>query len=840
MLRDQSLTYVSLFSSAGIGCYGFQMEGYHCIATNELLARRLDVQRCNCKCEYDTGYIEGDITAETTKQLIYQEISRWRERGNDRVDVVIATPPCQGISVINHKKGPGEINRNSLVVESVKIIQEIMPRFFIFENVMAFEKTLCVTPDNRTVPIGEYVREALGADYIISGRILNFMNYGSNSSRTRTLMIGVSKQYRNNITPFDLYPDYRHEKTLRDVIFDLPSLEWGEISSNDFFHAFRTYDVKMRSWIHDLKEGQSAFDNEDPLKRPHRIVDGKLIENIRKNRDKYTRQPWDRFVQCVHTRNDQLAAQNTIHPAEDRVFSIRELMRMMTVPDGFRWLDFSLDALNKMTEHQKVELYKKHEINIRQCLGEAVPTEIMRQIAVKIRSSLFARRRDSTGINKIIAEFSLGERNSLVTFLSENPMNLDVATLMRITELCNAQRDENAAFYTNKFIVNEIMGWLPSFSKPNIRILEPSVGAGGFLPFLFKRYEDIPNVTLDVLDVDEESMETLELLLNKVGIPSNFTVNRICCDFLTWQPVGHYDLAVGNPPFSKLKKRTPLIEKALASNRNQRTNNLAAMFLEKCMRISDCVALVLNKNILDTEEYAATRDLLRGVKIESIIDFGRYGFTGVSIETMCAVVFPRRKPKGTVTYSMKYNKRHTRSQNYITDPAYPSFVIYRDEQFDAVASKLEFGVFEVFRDRKITKSITTRQQSKDSMWVIKARNIDEDGGGVTHIPGYDAFLPRVALEDLPIARFVNDTSVYLTPNMTYNPRVIDNLPDVVPDGSVAVLIPKVPLRLTQKQKAYYSTDEYRYFYRIARNLSTQSINVDANSVFFYGVLKDDS
>ena len=74
--------------------------------------------------------------------------------------------------------------------------------------------------------------------------------------------------------------------------------------------------------------------------------------------------------------------------------------------------------------------------------------------------------------------------------------------------------------------------------------------------------------------------------------------------------------------------------------------------------------------------------------------------------------------------------------------------------------------------------------------------------------------------------------------MTYNPRVIENLDDAIPDGSVAVLIPKETMRLTKKQIEYYSSDEYRHFYGVARNLSTQSINVDKASVFFYGVLKE--
>lgn len=838
MLKDKSMTYVTLFSSAGVGCHGFQMEGYRCIATNEIIERRMQVQRCNHKCEYDSGYIVGDITSDVIKQRIYSEIRKWKHKGNDRVDVIIATPPCQGISVINHKKNDKEINRNSLVVESVEIIRQINPRFFIFENVMAFQKTLCITPDGRTVPIGEYVREVLGKDYVISGRILNFMNYGSNSSRTRTLMIGVDKAYRNNITPYDLYPEFRPEKTLREVIYDFPRLEWGEIYVDDFYHAFRTYKSEMREWIHDLKEGESAFDNDSPEKRPHRVVNGQIVENIRKNRDKYTRQPWDRFIQCVHTRNDQLAAQNTIHPEQDRVYSIRELMAMMTIPDDFRWVDMSLEELNALSNKEKLDVYKSHEMNIRQCLGEAVPTEIMRQLAAAIRNKLAQKRCESIEINRIIADYHLDNRENLRAFLRDNPMELDVASLMRITELCNARREKNAAFYTNKFIVNEIMGSLPTFSKDEIRILEPSVGAGSFIPFLFRRYENVPHVILDVVDIDPDSIETFDIMLEKLDIPQNFTINRICQDFLTYRTIHRYDLAVGNPPFSKLKERTPEIELSLASNANHVTNNLSEMFLEKCIRCSDCVALVLNKTLLSTEEFEDTRNLLRQMRIETIIDFGRYGFTGVSIETMCLIVYPKMKPKETSVYSMKFNRKSVREQSYLTDKRFPYFIIYRDEDFDAVADKLIFNVFSVFRDRQITKSITSSERVGPSLWVIKAKNIDDDGQGITHIPGYDVYLPEEIAVTLSAYQYVDDSSVYLTPNMTYNPRVIENLPGIIPDGSVAVLIPKKPLRLTKRQRAYFSTEEYRRFYGIARNLSTQSINVDKTSVFFYGVLKE--
>ena len=80
MLKDKTMTYISLFSSAGVGCYGFHMEGFECVATNELLPRRMEVQRVNQKCRLDTGYIPGDITQPTIKHKIYDEINKWKKR----------------------------------------------------------------------------------------------------------------------------------------------------------------------------------------------------------------------------------------------------------------------------------------------------------------------------------------------------------------------------------------------------------------------------------------------------------------------------------------------------------------------------------------------------------------------------------------------------------------------------------------------------------------------------------------------------------------------------------------------------------------------------------------
>lgn len=383
---NQNLTYISLFSSAGVGCYGFKLEGFACVATNEIIGRRIDIQKINQKCLYPSAYINGDIKLPETKRKINDEIQRWQALGNDRVDVVIATPPCQGMSVANHKKRDNEIDRNSLVTESITLIKDIKPRFFILENVAAFWKTGCFNAQGEVLGIGEMIMTELGSDYQISHKIINFKNYGAKSSRNRTLVIGVENQLAYHIPPHTLYPDWTEESLLQDVIGDMKSLDWGEYDEQDFFHSFRTYPIHMRDWIKEIKQGQSAFDNSKPEHRPHKIIAGEMIENKAKNGNKYTRQKYNKVAPCIHTRNDQLASQNTVHPMDDRVFSIRELMRMMDIPESFQWIKQDLNTLNQLSLSEKQKLSKKYEMNIRQCIGEAVPTIIFQEIAKKIKS----------------------------------------------------------------------------------------------------------------------------------------------------------------------------------------------------------------------------------------------------------------------------------------------------------------------------------------------------------------------------------------------------------------------------------------------------------------------
>jgi len=828
------LTYISLFSSAGVGCFGFKQNNFECIATNEILIKRLKIQVYNNKCKYHSGYLNGDISAKEVKNKLFTEIELWKNKHKIKEpDVLIATPPCQGMSVANHKKN-NEKTRNSLVVESIKITKKVLPKFFIFENVRAFLNTICTDIDGKDKPIKEAIHLNLGGNYNILSRVINFKEYGSNSSRTRTLVIGVRKDLQN-ITPFDIFPKKKKAKTLRQLIGKLPSLKkMGEISENDIFHSYREFDKRMLPWIEDLKEGQSAFENTDENKIPHRIIDGIKVLNKSKNGDKYARWYWDKVAACVHTRNDILSSQNTIHPTDNRVFSIRELMRMMSIPENFEWSDIKTNDLNKLSLLEKKAFLKREELNIRQCIGEAVPTGVFESIASNIKKVLSQKIITISEIKRLVQDYQLNITENLINFINANFDNYSLENILLIAELSNSQRQNTSAFFTRKDIAFTIIKDLPELKKKkNIRILEPSVGVGNFLPLLFEKYSNKNEVIIDVYDIDKSSIKILKTVLEKINIPSNFKINIFNDNFLLHKFDKRYDIVVGNPPYKKLTKNKDLLTRYKLGAVNKKTNNLFSFFIDKSISLGTFVSLIVPKSILNSPEFNESRKLLLNYNLEKICDYGEKAFKGVKIETISFLVNtnPKTKSDNVIIESYIDNSYQVKSKEYIFSNKFPYWLIYRNETFDKLVSKMNLDIFQSFRDRQITKKHT---KDKGRIRVLKARNIGNNE--IKDLTDYDKYVDDFV--GLAVAKFLNENNVVMVPNLTYYPRASFLPKNTIADGSVALLTLKNGSRLpTEKDLEFYSTKEFETYYRIARNHGTRSLNIDNNSVFFFGLLK---
>jgi len=732
---------------------------------------------------------------------------------------------------MNHKK-KNETKRNSLIVHSIELVKEIKPRYFIFENVKTFLKTICTNIDNREITISDAIDTNLGGLYNILKEVVNFKDYGSNSSRTRTLIIGVRKDLKG-ITPYDIFPSQENGKTLKEIISKYKALSvMGEIDPNDIYHHFRRYDNRMLDWIKDVKEGQSAFDNSDPHKIPHRVIDNQIVYNQKKNGDKYTRCEWNKVAPCIHTRNDILSSQATIHPVDNRVFSIRELMDIMTIPTSFKWVEQDLERLNEFSLKEKEAFLKNEAMNIRQSIGEAVPTVIFRKIANNIIVAENKTISNKT-VKEIVKERKLSNSfDKTLEFIKENPLSLLPNLLSKVAEFANAEREILAAFYTPKSICFSLVKELPTFeNKTSIKILEPSVGLGNFINLLSEKYKN-KQIELDVIDKDKNSLELLKILYSKQNIP-NIKINYINEDFLLFDPKLQYDVIIGNPPFGKIKDKNLVSEYNCKNNfYNKDTKNIFAMFLEKSLSFGRYVSFITPKSLLAAPEFNKTRELIeKGYTIKSIIDFGENGFDGVKIETIGLSL----KNVKNLAYNVKIESYitqtvHTISNTDLFDSDFNYWLIYKDDFFKKMKKSMKFGIYTCFRDRTITKQIT---KPSGKIRVLKSRNIGDNE--IINIKDYDSFIDDT--DNLAVSKYIN-SQVILVPNLTYNPRACFMPKNCIADGSVAILQPiHSDIEIVIEDLAYYSTYDFSKFYAIGRNFGTRSLNIDSNSVNLFGIRK---
>lgn len=698
------------------------------------------------------------------------------------------------MSVANQKKG-NEINRNSLIVKAISLIKKINPKIFIFENVRSFLKTICLGSDKKTRPIQEEIHKSLSEQYTYLWKILNFKNYGSNSSRTRIIVIGVRKDCIDLITPFECFPNYSPSKTLYEIIGKFSSLKnMGDYDEKNPLHHFKKYDVKMRSWIHDLKEGESAMNNQ-PSKRPHYIKHGKIIFAKSGFGDKYKRQIWDKEAPCIHTANGCLASQNTIHPIDDRVFSIAELMVMMAIPKKFKWDKINFNSLNS---NQIKKWLTHNENNIRECIGEAVPTGVFYRIAKNIKNCL----------------------------LCEN----NFFEVSKKFEIENLSKYKNAAFYTTRVNLTEIYNLLPDFDSKIVRICEPSAGVGNFLLPLFRKYESYQKVFLTLIDIDTRTITVLNENIKKINVPNNFEINVINADFLNAKIPDRFDLIIGNPPFKKLDRKLAV---------RTSCKNMFELFWKKSLMIADNVIMISPKILLSSPTYKPFRDFLKDKNITDIVDFGELGFKNVKIETIAMKITNNSNSKKINVLSVPKNKKIIQNKSYIFNNTFPYWIIYRDKKFDNLYFKMKKDIFKKYKNCKIVKKKIIKKNN-DPVWIIRSKNIKIDKPGLIHLPNYDRYTNSKFTGSNKFYKFVQlkNEKLFLMPTLTYYPRVIRMPKNVFVNKSILVVKLKDPnMVLSDEDLNFFYSKEFRDFYSTAFNYATRTLNIDNNTIKFFGKIQ---
>ena len=211
----RKLHCIDLFAGCGGLSLGLEEAGFTPLLFSEISPHAAETYIANRR-ELDIIPV-GDIYNLTDLNLGLLK-TYWRYKGIEDIDLVCGGPPCQGYSGIGHRRtfklDKKDIPSNHLFQEMVRVIRNVRPKMFLFENVRGLLNAKW-TPDGQG---GEIFKAVLAefktlTDYTVRWDLLHAKNYGVPQNRPRVVMVGIR---------YDVLPHWVQEP-LCEVSFDAPS-----------------------------------------------------------------------------------------------------------------------------------------------------------------------------------------------------------------------------------------------------------------------------------------------------------------------------------------------------------------------------------------------------------------------------------------------------------------------------------------------------------------------------------------------------------------------------------------------------------------------------------------
>jgi DNA (cytosine-5)-methyltransferase 1 len=332
MSKKYNIRGISLFSNIGISEAYFKKKGVNILVANELLKDRCDFYS---HLYPETQMICGDITnTEIYNKLLNLYIE-------NKCNFLIATPPCQGMSIAGKMNKDDE--RNKLIIQVVEFIKTVTPDNIIIENVpgiLKFSITINDNQNSKEIKIVDYIKESLEPlGYYINYDVLDAADYSTPQFRKRAIFL-ISK-----IGKWE-FPNKEKHITTKQAIGDLPTLESGQ-QSNIKNHYARKHNENHIVWMKHTPTGKTAFDNKEFFPQK----EGRKIKGFSTT---YKRIDWDKPAPTITMSNGAISSQNNVHPgrlnedgtySDARALTILELQRLMGLPDNWNIPKFATDNL---------------------------------------------------------------------------------------------------------------------------------------------------------------------------------------------------------------------------------------------------------------------------------------------------------------------------------------------------------------------------------------------------------------------------------------------------------------------------------------------------------------
>lgn len=377
-MKMGKLNGISLFANVGIA------EAYMEELDIEIkIANEIDEDRARFYQDVykDTHMVCGDITDDNVRNSLVKEAIE------KRVDFLIATPPCQGMSEagLRLKYDP----RNQLITYAIDVIKKVKPKFVLLENVPK-QLTTRIKYGEEIILIPEYIKRELGDSYRFNKNTLVMAkDYGVPQLRERSIFLLV----RKDLPYIWEFPEKQREITLYEAIGDLPSLdpklrEGLEFTLKKFpdyerkreeglevskWHYPPTHSWKQVEWMMHTPTGKSAIYNE--VFYPQK-VDG---TPVKAHHNHYRRLKWDMPCRTITQNNGVISSLACVHPgrlyqnelgedlySDARVLTIYELLIVTSLPLDWPIPDWASETF------------------IRKAIGEGIPSKLIKEIMAEL------------------------------------------------------------------------------------------------------------------------------------------------------------------------------------------------------------------------------------------------------------------------------------------------------------------------------------------------------------------------------------------------------------------------------------------------------------------------
>ena len=321
---------LSTFAGGGGSSTGYRLAGGKILAVNEFVPEAQNTYKENYP---DTTIVPGDIKELTGTYLMEQAGIKVGE-----LDLLDGSPPCSAFSMagsVSHGEGrthadafgkkkkysdiEGVENVEDLFFEFLRVAKDIKPKVIIGENVegltMGEAKEYFHKIQNTFEEIG----------YLIVANVLDSSYFGVPQSRKRCFFIGVREDVAekvgiNFMTMYQLYPDKNDFRTtLGEAINDVVNEDKEEL------------DYLFDKISPERAVGKTLM---KMPKDPDKVLTG-MNYHVKGHHFNLKRSSLRKPCPTITAMGNLAGVAGTCHPIEDRKFTIKELKRIMSLPEDF-------------------------------------------------------------------------------------------------------------------------------------------------------------------------------------------------------------------------------------------------------------------------------------------------------------------------------------------------------------------------------------------------------------------------------------------------------------------------------------------------------------------------